>query len=166
VSDGDGVHDRHGLAPFQKTVPVITTSKIAILRRTSSRRDKGFALAWGIPYCKRTWVIPRPKLAPLPPSLCAFLARYRGRNGRSPKQRSKTMAIMKTLARSSPAYKAIDDQGMARLSACMSAMLDEIEALDKQGLLDNGYAAMSEPAGFALDGTYSVKVTFSHYPTV
>jgi hypothetical protein len=42
------------------------------------------------------------------------------------------MAIMKTLAKNTPIYRAIDNQELARLSACMSAMLDEIDALDVQ----------------------------------
>jgi len=67
----------------------------------------------------------------------------------------------KNLAKSTPTYEAIDDQELGRLSVCMETMLAEIDALDRQGILGDGYAATGETTLPASDGTYGVSVIFS-----
>ena len=72
------------------------------------------------------------------------------------------MAIIKTFAKRSALHNdRMDRTEITLLAACMNAMLDGIAALEAQGLLGDGFAAMGGAACDNARGAAGVVVTFS-----
>ena len=71
------------------------------------------------------------------------------------------MAIIKTFAKRARDKGTIDRAEITLLGACMNAMLDRIAALEAQGLLGDGFAAMGGAASDNASGAAGVVVTFS-----